>query len=131
MIVDSDETASQIISNKALSRSISGCVTLSGNKHTVGSLSVGKSTEPASMENKTPQLPLEIQVTYKKMRLKYQSISNDLQLLLAKRRKDERYAEQSVIMKNYGSQLIVIDGDISDILSSLVSQDQIAEQAHR
>ena len=144
IIVEDDETANQIINNKNLARNISGCVTLDGTKHTLGSIIIGNNNNAItntdtnnnnnnnkSHQNNPNMLQLEHQIKYEKIKKQYKNFVNNLYnleiLINNRKRKNSNILQLTDIHHN----ISINENEISSIKNSLLLQKEKSELAHR
>mmetsp|Transcript_609 Transcript_609/g.698 ORF Transcript_609/g.698 Transcript_609/m.698 type:complete len:644 (-) Transcript_609:505-2436(-) len=134
LIVDNDETASTIISNKAYAAVINGCVTLTGNKHTVGSLTVGNNTNGSSLSGKrTGNFPsqLELQIQYSELKNSYGQLIYEYKDEEAYILREEGRSEQLHEGEEIKVKLLGLETQIGDITQMLGGQKEVAPKAQR
>ena len=145
VIVRDDEAANRIIENKNLAKSISGCITLSGTRHTLGSIIIGNNNNSNDKNNNNINsnnnnnnnnnnrviLQLEHQIKYKKLKnqyLKNFKLLRETEMIIEEENEYNHNASQLIkIHEN----IVTLDNLIIELSNSLILQQEKAEIAHR
>ena len=132
IIVQDDEAAARIIQDKALSRHISGVVTVDGNKHTLGSLTVGfGGRRPGSRDNRYPDVQVALQIKYRLLKIDLESMQRQVSEFDQKRRDEEQRTRQSTRMADLGALIESSEREVEEMEGALSVQAERATVAHR
>lgn len=131
IIVDNDHNAGRIIQDKKLSRHITGCVTLDGNKHRLGTLTTASKSSYNSHANSGIELPIDAQIKYRHLKSEYLKVKSELNAhkrgIMESEESDRRSKRLQVLYH-----LLAVSGEsISQLTESLKFQMEQAADAHR
>lgn len=131
IIVDNDFNAGRIIQDKKLSRYITGCVTLDGNKHRLGTLTTASKSSYNSQAKSGIELPIDAQIKYRHLTSEYLKLKSKLNAhereIMESEESDRRYKRLQVLYPL----LAVSEENISQLTESLKFQMEQAADAHR
>lgn len=132
VIVQGDEAAARIIQDRALSRHINGVVTMDGNKHTLGSLTVGfGGRRPGGRDNVHPEIQVALQIKYRRLKSALEDIQGQLSVFERERREEEDCTRQSSRMADLDSLLVASERAVGEMEVALSAQSERAASAHR
>jgi hypothetical protein len=132
IIVQGDDAATRIIQDRALSRHINGVVTMDGNKHTLGSLTVGFGGRRLSgRENGYPEVQVALQIKYRRLKSALESLEGQLSVFDSNRREEDERTWQSSRMADLDSLLVTSERAVEEMEISLSTQSEKAALAHR
>ena len=144
VIVRDDEAANRIIENKNLAKNISGCITLSGTRHTLGSIIIGNNNCSNNNNNSNNYhdnnnnnnnnrviLQLEHQIKYKKLKNQYLKSFKLLREIERMIEEENKYNHNASQLIKIHQNIITIEKSIMELSNSLILQHEKAEIAHR
>ena len=132
VIVQGDEAAARIIQDRALSRHINGVVTMDGNKHTLGSLTVGfGGRRPGGRDNVHPEIQVALQIKYRRLKSALEDIQGHLSVFERERSEKEDRTRQFSRMADLDSLLVASERAVGEMEVALSAQSERAASAHR
>ena len=132
VIVQGDEAAARIIQDRALSRHINGVVTMDGNKHTLGSLTVGfGGRRPGGRDNVHPEIQVALQIKYRRLKSALEDIQGQLSVFERERSEKEDRTRQFSRMADLDSLLVASERAVGEMEVALSAQSERAASAHR
>ena len=145
MIVRDDEAANRIIENKNLAKNISGCITLSGTRHTLGSIIIGNNNNSNDKNNNNINsnnnnnnnnnnrviLQLEHQIKYKKLKNQYLKSFKLLREIERMIEEENKYNHNASQLIKIHQNIVTIEKLIIELSNSLILQHEKVEIAHR
>ena len=131
IIVDNDFNAGRIIQDKKLSRHITGCVTLDGNKHRLGTLTTASKSSYNSQAKSGIELPIDAQIKYRHLTSEYLKLKSKLNSHKREIMESEESDRRSKRLQVLYPLLAVSEENISQLTESLKFQMEQAADAHR
>jgi hypothetical protein len=131
IIVDNDLNAGLIIQDKKLSRHITGCVTLDGNKHRLGTLTTASKSSYNSQAKSGIELPIDAQIKYRHLTSEYLKLKCKLNAHKREMMESELSDRRSERLQVLYPLLAVSVENISQLTESLKFQMEQAADAHR
>lgn len=131
IIVDNDHNAGRIIQDKKLSRHITGCVTLDGNKHRLGTLTTASKSSYNSQAKSGIELPIDAQIMYRHLTSEYLKLMSKSYAHKREIMESEESDRRSKRLQALYPLLVVSEENISQLTESLKFQMEQAADAHR
>ena len=130
VIVDSEKSAALIIGDTALSRHIQGCVTLDGDKHSLGSLVVGNNYRAHAGASRH-ELQVERQMRYRQLNDRYNTIKRMVLDWDAERRAEAQDKERSQLLSALQVRSVAVSSSIETLIEAVKDQSERATAAHK
>ena len=130
VIVDCDKSAALIIGDTALYRHLQGCVTLDGDKHTLGSLVVGNIYRAHAGASRH-ELQVERQMRYRKLNERHNTITRTIYDWDVARRAEEQEIKRSHLLSALQHRLVTASTSIEPLQEAVRVQSDRAAAAHK
>ena len=131
IIVRNDHDAGRIIQDKILSKHITGCVTLGGSKHRLGTLTTASKDSYCSQAKNRLDLPIDTQIKYRHLTSAYLKLKSRVNAFYRQKMELEDSERQSNRLQELQSLLVITEKNIIELTRSLKVQIEKAAEAHR
>ena len=131
IIVGNDHDAGRIIQDKILSIHITGCVTLGGSKHRLGTLTTASKSSYHSQAKNRLDLPIDTQIKYRHLTSAYLKLKSRANAFYRQKIELEESERQSKRLQVLQPLLVITEKNIIELTKSLKLQIEKAAEAHR